>query len=677
MYMKQSIQDQYKQLQQEIIHHSEQYHTHDNPEISDEAYDALVRELIHLEKQYPELVTTDTVTTRVGGKILDGFEKINHIVPQWSYDNVFNLDELEQWRQRNTKILIKDWENTKPTEYIAELKIDGLKIVLTYQNGKLITGATRGDGAVGENVTENILQITSIPKTISDTRHMVIMGEIWIEKSELEKINIERAMLDLPAYANPRNLAAGTLRQLDTSIVAERNLQAFIYDVEFINDDGFATHRDELVFLKNQGFVVNEHYYQCKTLDEIEHIYQDWCNKREDKEYGIDGLVIKINDKDQCRQLGYTAKSPRFGIAYKFPAVEVTTIVEDIDVQVGRTGVLTPVAHVRPVSVAGSVVSRATLHNQDQIDSLDIRIGDTVILRKAGDIIPEIVGVLLPLRPKKTTRFIIPNQCPACGAPSARRENTTVSETVALFCTNKKCPAQVLGNLIHYASKGAMNIVGMGEKIVEKLVDEKLITNPVDIYHLQKSDLEQLEKFGDLSASNLITSIESSKTVTLDRFLFALGIPHIGIETAGLIADSLTWSSPTELTKQLLGLTLNHLVDIHGIGERVAESYLDYISDEQNQKMMRELLELLTIQQIKKSSQKLNGKTFVITGTLPTLSREQATQIIKDNGGKVSSSVSKKTDYVLAGTDAGSKYDTAVKLEVVIIDEEQFKSLLQ
>ena len=252
-YMKKSIQDQYKQLQQEITHHSEQYHTHDNPEISDEAYDALVRELIHLEKQYPELVTTDTVTTRVGGKILDGFEKINHIVPQWSYDNVFNLDELEQWRQRNTKILIKDWENTKPTEYIAELKIDGLKIVLTYQNGKLITGATRGDGTVGENVTENILQITSIPKTISDTRHMVIMGEIWIEKSELEKINTERAMLDLPAYANPRNLAAGTLRQLDTSIVAERNLQAFIYDVEFINDDGFTTHRDELVFLKNQG----------------------------------------------------------------------------------------------------------------------------------------------------------------------------------------------------------------------------------------------------------------------------------------------------------------------------------------------------------------------------------------------------------------------------------------
>lgn len=708
-------QDRAVRLRAQIAHHAALYHTHDTPEISDEAYDALVRELLALENQYPSL-RIESPTQQVGGKILEGFQKTIHPVPQWSYDNVFGLDELSQWDERNRKIIDKSQNpNTKtqariPWRYCCELKIDGLKIILTYENGRLVTGATRGDGTVGEDITENIRMIRSIPQVISDMRTLVMIGEVWMKKSDLEKINHERETLGLPQYANPRNLAAGTLRQLDTSVVAGRDLQTFFYDLEVLssapsprqgrvgvgseiqNPTGsstnhlplagegeypFKTHTEELEYLHKLGFSVNSETETVSTLEAIQSYVDQWTEHRNNQEYGIDGVVIKLDNTSLRTHLGYTAKSPRFGVAYKFPAEEVTTVVEDIDVQVGRTGALTPVAHLRPVLVAGSTVARATLHNQDEIDRLDVRIGDTVILRKAGDIIPEILQVLIELRPAKTKKFLLPGTCPVCGAPTAKRDGAT-NASVALYCTNRHCPAQSLENLIHYASKRAMNIVGMGEKIVEKLMEEKLIATPLDIYNLRTGDLEVLEKFGELSSNNLIANIEKSKNTTLSRLLFGLGIHHVGEETADLVASNLSWKTQDELFDTLTSLSDEQLTLIEGIGPVVARSIIDYFADPDRHEILRGLLNILELEKLKKTTttSALSGKTFVLTGTLATMSRDQAKAMIKNLGGKVSSSVSKSTDYVVAGENPGGKLDEAEKLGVSILDEEAFKNFL-
>lgn len=666
-------------LRTTIAEHSHRYHALDAPEISDEAYDALVRELEELEVQFPELQSASSPTQKVGGKILEGFQKTKHLIPQWSYDNVFGFEELKRWDERNRKILEKEGNVSarKSWEYCCELKIDGLKIILTYEQGVLRTGATRGDGEIGEDITENIRMIKSVPEKISDIRRLVVIGEVWMKKSDLVKINEERGAAGAPLYANPRNLAAGTLRQLDTEMVRSRDLQTFFYDITILDDnEAFTSHEEELEHLKDMKFHVNQETKTVKTLEAIQKFVDDWTEHRNDQEYGIDGVVIKLNDTSLRGDLGYTAKSPRFGVAYKFPAEEVTTVVENIDVQVGRTGVLTPVAHVRPVLVAGSTVSRATLHNQDEIDRLDVRVGDTVILRKAGDIIPEILQVLIELRPSKTVRFKLPDACPVCGAPTAPRTGGLGATSVALYCTNRHCPAQSLENLIHFASKKAMNIVGMGEKIVEKLLNENLIQTSLDIYSLKKNDVESLEKFGELSASNLIENIETSKTTTLSRFLFALGIHHIGEETADLIANSFSWKNNEELFKKLITLTDQDLVKIPGIGETVASSFVDYFADEEHQKIVSGLLKILTFEKPKLISQKFTGKTFVLTGTLKNLSRDEAKELIKKNGGKVSSSVSSKTDYVLVGEDPGSKYDEAMKLGIKILTEKEFEDLV-
>lgn len=667
-----------------VAEHAKKYHTLDTPEISDEAYDALVRELLDLEKKFPKLKKQESPTQQIGGKILDGFVKTKHKIPQWSYDNVFGFDELKQWDERNRKILEKSgYQNARVAwEYCCELKIDGLKIILSYKNGILITGATRGDGITGEDITENIKMIRSIPHEISDKRELVVIGEVWMKKSDLVKINDERRAVGAPLYANPRNLAAGTLRQLDTSMVASRDLQTFFYDLTVLNnEDAFLTHDEELKFLKSSGFHVNQETKIVDSLEKVQKYVDDWTAHRNDQEYGIDGVVIKLNDTSIRADLGYTAKSPRFGVAYKFPAEEVTTVVENIEIQVGRTGVLTPVAHVKPVLVAGSTVSRATLHNQDEIDRLDVRIGDTVILRKAGDIIPEILQVLVELRPSKTAKFRLPDMCPMCGAPTARRTGGLGDLSVALYCTNRHCPAQSLENLIHFASKKAMNIVGMGEKIVEKLLNENLIKTPVDIYHLKKEQLEGLEKFGELSSSNLLESIEASKKVTLQKFLFALGIHHIGEETADLIAESLSFADNQELKDKLFKLTDEDLVKINGIGETVAESFVGYFADPDRAEIVDQLLDIVEIEpqssSMLKSKGSLSGKVFVLTGTLETMSRDEAKAKIKSLGGKVSSSVSSKTDYVVVGSDPGSKYDEAVKLGVEILDEKAIENLLK
>ncbi len=685
-----SSSERINQLRNLLAYHAEQYHTHDAPEISDEAYDALMRELISLEGN----VSRSSPSQKVGGKTLKGFNKTRHILPQWSYDNVFSLDELCQWDERNRKILEKEGNAKARTawKYCCELKIDGLKIVLTYKDGQLVTGATRGDGSAGEDITENIRMIKTIPQKISDSRNVVVVGEIWMKKSDLAAINAQRQTAGLPLYANPRNLAAGTLRQLDTSIVASRDLQVFCYDMDVIDplhasregglrsrpgEDGEDTHTEELSYLSKLGFPVNKKTKTVGNLEAIQKFVDDWIPHRNSEEYGVDGIVIKLDDVSLRRPLGYTAKSPRFGVAYKFPAEEVTTVVENIDIQVGRTGALTPVAHLASVSVAGSTVARATLHNQDEIDRLDVRIGDTVILRKAGDIIPEILQVIVELRPATAKKYSLPKKCPVCGTSVSRKTGGLSGDSVALYCMNRLCPAQSLENLIHFASKKAMNIVGMGEKIVEKLVDKNLIQTPADIYSLKKEQLEGLEKFGDLSASNLIESIESSKKTTLQKFLFGLGIHHIGEETADVIAQTFSWKNNDELFKKLISRTDDDLIQIDGVGQTVAESFVDYMTDPERQTVVKQLLEILTFEKQQAASQKLAGKTFVITGTLETLSRDEAKALIKQHGGKVASSVSKNTDYVVAGENAGSKYDEAVKLSIPLLDEASFRKLLK
>lgn len=650
--------------------HAYQYYTLDTPTISDEAYDALIRELKDLESNYPETLLNSSPTEKIGGQILEGFKKTKHLVAQWSYDNVFSIDELRKWNERNKRIL---GTMNDVGKYCCELKIDGLKIILTYKEGKLVTGATRGDGTVGEDITENIKMIKSIPQVITDTRTLVVVGEVWMKKSDLDKINEQRQTAGLPLYANPRNLAAGTLRQLDTSIVATRDLQLFCYDITIIGDDNsLSTHTKELEYLKKLTFNVNNKSKTVSSLEEVDLFVQQWIPTRNQEEYAIDGIVIKLDSVSLRKPLGYTSKSPRFGVAYKFPAEEVTTIIENIDIQVGRTGVLTPVAHLRPVIVAGSTVSRATLHNQDEIDRLDVRVGDTVILRKAGDIIPEILQVLIELRPKETKKFVLPVICPVCGAPTARRTGGLGTNSVALFCTNHHCSAQSLENIIHFASKKAMNIVGMGEKIVEKLMQENLIQTIADIYHLQKTDLESLEKFGELSTSNLLESINQSKKTTLQRLLFGLGIHHIGEETADLIAQTFSWKDTMELFNKIIKTTDEDLIAIDGVGVTVAESFVDYMNNPERQIVLRELFEILTFEKQETASTRFINKTFVLTGTLLTMSRDEVKDLIKKNGGKVSSSVSQKTDYVVAGDNPGSKYDEAVKLGVQILKEDVF-----
>lgn len=662
-------------LKKEIEKHAKLYHTMDAPEISDEAYDALVRELLDLEESFPETKKYNSISQKIGGKILDGFQKVKHVVPQWSYDNIFDFTELRAWDEKIKRFIEKSGGLKDETlDYIVELKIDGLKVVLSYDEGKFILGATRGDGEVGEDITENLKMVKNIPEKVLDKRNFVAIGEAWIEKKELEKINIERVKENLPKYANPRNLAAGTLRQLDTNAVAKRNLQTFVYDIEFpnlANDRKIKTHKEELEFLDAEGFNVNKEFRLCKNIDEIEIFYKNWIEKREKQEYGVDGVVIKINSKRICETLGYTAKSPRFGVAYKFPAEEVTTVVEDIVVQIGRTGALTPVAHLRPVQVAGSTVSRATLHNQDEIDRLDVRIGDTVVIRKAGDIIPEVLQVLKDLRNGRERKFSIPEYAKKHGL-EIERDKTGKDESVAWYVKDKKHASIKLEEMIHFVSKKGMNIVGLGEKIVEFLMDEGMVAERKDIFELEYGDIEGYEGFKEKSINNLLEAIKESRNVEFSKFIYSLGIRHVGEETAELIADEF------KTIANLRKASVEKLEAIEGVGDVVAQSVVSWFADKENARELDGLLEFVKIEKATGSIKNtLFGKTFVLTGTLANMSRDEAKARIKSLGGKVASSVSKNTDYVVVGADPGSKYDEAVKLGVEIINEEQFEKLLK
>lgn len=663
---KKKIQARIEELRRLLEKHRVLYHVHDTPEISDEVYDSLMRELERLEKENPELDSPYSPTHRIGGDPIAKFEKVTHEVRQWSFDNVFSYDELVAWEERNVSMLRKSGIDTVPT-YVAEMKIDGLKVVLTYRNGVLVRAATRGNGEVGEDITENIKTVRSIPLVLPEKVSITVIGEAWMKKEDLERINAERQEKGLAVYANTRNLAAGTLRQLDPRIVATRNIQIFAYDIE----GGYCgTQTEELETLSRFGFLVNGNNRYCKKLSEVQDFYDTWKEKRNMQNYGIDGVVVKINERNIWDRLGYTSKSPRGGIAYKFPAEEVTTRLLDITCQVGRTGAVTPVAELDPVLLAGSVVKRATLHNEDEINRLDVRIGDTVSLRKAGDVIPEIFDVHKELRPKNAKKFQMPTTCPECGS-SLERENSGKEVSAAWYCKNGLCPAKHLEGLIHFVSKRGMNIEGLGEKLVEEFREIGLIQDEPSIFRLKKEDIVGLEGFGEKSADNIISSIDRARNVPLGRFLYALGMRHVGETTAKDVAKHFG------TLNNIRSATYEELVEVEGIGPKVAESIVQYFKDLTNQNKLEELLKEIEIGEEKNvAGAKLKGLTFVITGSLPTLSRDAAKELIEANGGKVAASVSANTDYLLAGEGGGGKRADAAALGTKIISEEELRDML-
>lgn len=661
-----SAQHRVAELRKLLEKHRVLYHVHDTPEIPDEVYDSLMQELARLEQEFPELDTALSPTHKIGGEPIDHFTKVTHEIKQWSFDNVFSYEELLAWEERNSSFLLKKSIVEHPT-YIAEMKIDGLKVILTYKDGVFVRAATRGDGEIGEDITENIKTVKTIPLVLSEKISITVIGEAWMKKKDLEKINSERTKNGLPLYANTRNLAAGTLRQLNPKIVATRNIQIYAYDVE---GGKYATQEEELVALEQFGFLVNKDRKVCITLQDVEKFYKKWVDKHGTEDYGIDGLVIKVNERNLWDELGYTAKSPRGGIAYKFPAQEVSARLLGITCQVGRTGAVTPVAELEPILLAGSVVKRATLHNEEEIERLDVRIGDTVALRKAGDVIPEIFDVFTDLRPKGAQKFSMPKQCPECGS-------TLVKETVgkdvsaAWYCKNPDCPAKHLEALIHFVSKKGMNIEGLGDRIIEEFRELGLIKNQASIFKLRKEDIEGLEGFGEKSAENIITSIETSRKVLLSRFLYSLGIRHVGETTAKDVAKHMgTFEAVRHATYE-------ELLVVEGVGEKVAQSLVEYLQDTANQKLIDELLEEVVVgEEKKKQGGKLAGLSFVITGTLPTLSRDAAKALIEEHGGKVTASVSKATSYLLAGEGGGSKRTDAEKFGVKIISENDLVSMI-
>ncbi len=657
-------------LKKTIERHRRLYHEKDKPEISDEAYDSLIRELESLEAKYPKLKTKDTPTERIGGEPLKEFVKVKHEVRQWSYDDAFNFEELKKWDERVRNLVRKEGLSSEKIEYCCELKIDGLKVVLTYEKGKFIRGATRGNGQIGEDVTHNVRTIKSIPLELSEKVDLVAVGEAWIGKKDLVEINKERKKEDLPLYANTRNLAAGSMRQLDPKMTASRRINSFVYDIDSLSKGQPNTQKEEINYLKKLGFETNPHFEVFSTLDEVNQFYEEWVKKRHDLDYELDGIVIKINSNRIQNALGYTAKSPRWGIAYKFPAEQVTTKVLDIVLQVGRTGVLTPVAHLEPVVVAGSTVSRATLHNEDEIRRLDVRVGDTVILQKAGDVIPDIVSVVKDLRTGKEKEYKFPKNVPQCGG-DGRIER--VPGQVAWRCVSKNSYVQQKRKFYHFVGKSAFNIEGLGPKIIDVLLGEGLISEYADVFTLKRGDLLALPRFAEKSVDNLLESIKGSRTVELPRLLVSLSVPQVGEETANDL------SRHFKTLEKIMKAKYPDLERLQGVGPIVASSVVEFFKSKENKKIVSDLLKQVKIEKItaQKSSGKLVGKIFVLTGTLETLGRDEAKEKIRTLGGKVTGSVSKETNYVVVGDSPGSKYDKAQELGITVLTEAQFLNMLK
>ncbi len=650
-----------------IAYHRERYHRDDAPEISDEAYDSLVEEWLRLSGKTAE--ESDGV---VGGQVNEAFSKVTHAVRQWSFGNVFTVEELADWEDRLYRFLGTTPDETKLT-YMAEHKIDGLKVILTYVNGVLVQAATRGNGEVGEDVSHTVRTIADVPHTLKEKIDLICVGEVWLSAEEFTRINTERTAAAEPLFANPRNAAAGTLRQLDAAVAAARKLSMFVYDIDAL--DTKATKRsvptsqqEELALLAKLGFRVNRDSTYCASLAEVATFYEQWKGHRHDLPYGVDGLVVKVNDVQLQKALGYTAKAPRFGIAFKFPAQQATTVVEDIQLQVGRTGVVTPVAHLRPVLIDGSTVSRATLHNEDQIARLDVRIGDTVILQKAGDIIPEIVSVLMELRPKGAKSYRFPETVAGCGGDGSIER---VPGEAAYRCVVLDSKHLLQQRLYYFVSKGAMNIDGVGPRIIDVLLEHGLIANAADLYTLTVGDLKDLPGFKEKAAQNVIDAIAAARTVPLYRLLVSLGIEQVGEETARVIAEYFGTLAA------IRSATESDLAAVYGVGEVVARSLYTWLHTKQNEVQLNALLAHVTVTEaVTQTSGALIGKTVVFTGTLPNLGRDEAKDLARKQGAKVASSVSKKTDYVVVGEDAGSKASEAAALGVPQLSEADFLALI-
>ncbi len=666
---KNELEKRIKLLKDTIEHHRRLYHTLDQPEISDEAYDSLVRELALLKNEHPDLVDGDSLD-RVGGEPLQEFVKIKHKNKQWSFDDVFDFEELKKWDEKVHNFMEKGGIAEEKVQYCCELKIDGLKVILTYKNGILVNSATRGDGEVGEDVTSNVKTISSIPLRLSGgNTDIIAVGEVWIGTKELEKINKERQVSGEPLYANSRNLAAGSLRQLDPKITASRKLESFIYDIEELSGGVFESQDDELQKLAELGFQVNPHHEVFDSIDDIQKFYEKWTKKRHSLDYGLDGIVIKINSKKIQDVLGYTGKSPRWGVAYKFPAEQVTTTLEDINFQVGRTGVITPVAILKPVFVAGSTVARATLHNEDEIKRLDLRIGDTVVIQKAGDVIPDIVKVVTEMRTGKEKPFVWPSHIPACGGDGKIER---IAGESAWRCVSKDSYEQQKRKFHYFTSRKCFNVDGLGPQILNQLIDAGLISTFDDIFRIRREDLLNLPRFAEKSADNLILAIQKSRQIILPRFISALSIPQVGEETAYDVSRHFGGD-----IEKIMRADVADFLAIYGVGEVVARSMFDWFNESQNIKLVKNLLKYVSIvKEEKGATLKFEGKSFVFTGSLQTLDRDKAQELVRKNGGEVSSSVSKKTSYVVAGDEAGSKLDKARALGVKIISEKEFLDMV-
>ncbi len=663
------IKDRYDKLVQSITRHNYLYNVKDSPEISDEAYDALMRELLEIEEKFPELKTDISPSQRVGGQVLSGFKKVKHEISQWSFDDCFDFAELKKWEEKVKRMIEKVPQlKGEKLEYCAELKIDGLKIILTYEKGKFVRGATRGDGKVGEDVTENLKTIRSVPLELSKPLDIVVVGECWLPKKELERINKDRKQNNEPLFANTRNAAAGTIRQLDTKIVASRNLSTFIYDIDKIEGKIPENQDKELKLLESLEFKVNPYHKVFQNLEDLEKFYEMWSKGKDKLDYGLDGIVIKVNSRKIQDALGYTGKSPRWGIAYKFPAEQVNTVVEDILFQIGRTGTITPVAKLRPVLVAGSTVSRATLHNEDEIKRLDVRIGDTVILQKAGDVIPDIVKVITELRTGGEKPFVFPHMIEGCGE-DGRIER--IPGQAAWRCVNKNSYEIVKRKFYHFVSKHAFDIRSLGQKIIDAFLDNNLITNFDDIFTIKKGDILTLPRFAEKSADNIIKSIEKSRKISLSKFLVSLSISQVGEETA------IDLEKNFGTIEKVRNAPFEDFEKINGVGDVVAKSLHEFFQDKTNSKLIDRLLGQVTIEKpISKTSIKLSGKSFVITGTLSSMSRDEAKDRIRALGGDISESISRNTSYLVAGENPGSKLAKADSLNVEVLNEEKFLKLI-
>lgn len=659
-----------KQVQEEISKlvsllnkYSYDYYVEDNPQISDTEYDTLYKQLEKLEENHPEYILENSPTQRVGDRVLDEFEKITHKVPMLSLSNTFSTEDLRDFDARISK-LVPDHS----VEYICELKIDGLAISIKYEDGRLVSAATRGDGSVGEDVTENIKTIFSIPKVLKDNRTFEVRGEVYLPRKSFELLNSERESNNEVLFANPRNAAAGSLRQLDSKITAKRRLSAFIYSI--VGDDSIVSQENALNTAKEYNLPVNPNFKLCKNIDEVIDYINYWTEHKKNLPYDIDGIVIKVNSYSTQEEVGYTQKSPRWATAYKFPEEELATKLVDVELSVGRTGIITPVAILDPIVISGSTVSKASLHNKDIIEELDIHIGDMVVVKKAGEIIPKVVRVIRELRTEGSTKYAMPNTCPSCGQQTYIKENDPFTR-----CKNPDCPEQNIRRIIHFASRDALNIEGLGDKVVTTLYEKGIIAHTIDLFSLEREELISLDRMGEKSVDNLLNAIENSKQNSLDKVIFALGILNVGKKAGKILAEKYL-----NLTN-LMNATLDELVNLDDVGQITAESILDYLSDENNIKFINDLIKVgmnpqYEVQEVN-TDNIFAGKTVVLTGKLVELTRNEAKEYLEKYGAKVTGSVTSKTDLVIAGEKAGSKLAKAEQLGIRVINEEEFANMVR